>query len=308
MAYYEKYFLKEVAQTSYKTSEEQIKELFCFLDVLLNIVVSFQASGKEIKGSLLKGVPVPKDDVLMALTSYELQDSHMELLREVREDIAKIRVHLLQRSNLSKNNVFLRFTYIVEEFHLSNIEVICLLLALAVEYDKKYELIYGAIDHNQIRQAPTKGIAIAIMESFRSFSMKDWTILADEESNLERFLLKKSKTMLKVKNVYSEELYVKKRVAKYLFGDDAIEKNIAQIGELFSSTNARKITLDIHQEVAQNVCQLLQKYRASSVATVINLVGVKGIGKKTILKYVANQFGISLLFIDICGGLLYNHS
>ena len=144
MSFYEKYFFEEDMEMAYESSFEQIQELFSFLDILLNLVLMIKLADEK-NGNFLKAIPVNEEDVLGALSSYELENETMELSDTVKNDINKVRMHLMQRSEWSENVVFLRFNYIVEQLSLSDIEVICLLLGLATEYDKKYELIYSAI-------------------------------------------------------------------------------------------------------------------------------------------------------------------
>ena len=297
MGFYEKYFLEEKIFQKYEDSQEQLKELFCCLDILLNLILMIKVSEQE-KKKLLKGIPIKNDDVMSALTSYELKCHSVELSEEIKNDIAKVKMHLMYRSTLSKETVFLRFNHVVKQFYLSNIEVICLLLSLALEYDKKYEIIYSAVEDNKNSSVPTKGLAISIMEILHSFSENDWSILANEQSNIYRFILEKNTGVQKQKNLYSQELYLNKRVARYLLGDDSLEESISKAGELFNS-NEDEVVLDIHKDIAESICQLLQEYKVSSVCTMIHLIGTSGIGKTTVLKYVAKTMGISLLFIDI---------
>ncbi len=297
MGFYEKYFLEDNMFQNYSNSQEQLKELFCFLDILLNVVLMIKVSEEE-KKKLLKGIPIKNDDVISALTSYELQNYSIELSEEIKKDIAKAKAHLIYRSTISEKTVFLRFNYVVKQFYLSNIEVICLLLGLALEYDKKYEIIYSAVEDNKNSQVATKGLAISIMELLHSFSEDNWSILANEQSNLYRFILERNIGVQKQENLYSQKLYLNKRVARYLFGDDSLEESIDKVGELFDSKE-EEIALDIHKEIAESICQVVQEYKPSDKCMLLHLVGIKGIGKTTVLKYVAKTMGISLLFVDI---------
>lgn len=297
MSFYKKYFLEEDAQVGYESSWEQVQELFSFLDILLNLVLIVKLS-KEEKGKLLKAVPMKEDDVLCALSSYELENQRIGISDAVRNDINKVKQHLVQRSELS-GNVFLRFNYMVEQLYLSDVEVICLLLGLALEYDKKYEIIYSAMEDDKNKKVATMGLAIAIMEVLHSFSTDDWTMLSYKESNLSRFLLNQPKHTITYKNLYSQEVCLKQRVVRYLFGNDMLEESVEQIGYLFDAKKEEVVPLDIHKERAERICHLLRGYKVSSTSTVINLIGAKGIGKTTIIKNVAKKFGLSILFIDI---------
>lgn len=298
MSFYEKYFFEEDIEIAYESSLEQMQELFSFLDILLNLVLMVKLSDEK-SGNFLKAISINEDDVLAALSSYELENQTMEISDTVKNDIDKVRMHLIQRSKLSENIVFLRFNYIVEQLSLSDVEVICLLLGLATEYDKKYELIYSAIHNDKNTRVATIGLAIAIMEVLHSFSTQNWNILSNPESNFCRFLFWSQEHTTKYINLYSKEIFLKRRVVEYLFGNDTLEEHIGYAGYLFDAKKEEVVPLDIHKEKAEQICHLLKNYKTSLGVTTINLIGEQGIGKTTIIKNVAKRFGLSILFIDI---------
>lgn len=298
MSFYEKYFFEEDREIPYESSLEQLQELFSFLDILLNLVIMVKLSDEK-SGKLLKSIPVEEEDVLGALSSYEVENQTKELSDTVKNDINKVKMHLIQRSELSQDMIFLRFNYIVEQLYLSDVEVICLLLGLASEYDKKYELIYSAIENDKNTRVATMGLAIAIMEILHSFSTENWNILSGSESNFCRFLLNQQENTTKYINLYSKEIFLKKRVVEYLFGNDTLEESIGYASYLFDAKKEDVVPLDIHKEKEEQICHLLKNYKTSLGVTTINLIGEKGIGKTTIVKNVAKRFGFSILFIDI---------
>ncbi len=298
MSFYEKYFFEEDMEIAYESSLEQLQELFSFLDILLNLVLMVKLSDEK-SGKLLKSISVEEEDVLGALSSYALENQTMQLSDTIRNDIDKVKKHLIQRSALSENTVFLRFNYIVEQLYLSDIEAICLLLGLASEYDKKYELIYSTIENDKNKRVATMGLAMAIMEVLHSFSIENWNILSSKESNFCRFLFNQQENTIKYINLYSKEIFLKKRVVEYLFGNDTLEEHIEYAGYLFDAKKEDVVPLDIHREKADQICHLLKSYQTSLGVTMINLIGEKGIGKKTIIKNVAKWCGLSVLFIDI---------
>ena len=187
----------------------------------------------------------------------------------------------------------------VEQLCLSNVEVICLLLGLASEYDKKYELIYSTIENDKNTRVATIGLAMAIMEVLHSFSTQNWNILSSKESNFCRFLLNQQENTTKYINLYSKEIFLKKRVVEYLFGNDTLEEHIGYAGDLFDAKKEEVVSLDIHKEKAEQICHLLKNYKTSLGVTTINLIGEQGIGKTTIIKNIAKRFGLSILFIDV---------
>lgn len=298
MSFYEKYFFEEDVEIVYESSLEQIQELFSFLDILLNLVLMVKLSD-ENKGKLLKAISTNEEDILGVLSSYELENQMIELSDTVKNDINKVKIHLIQRSKLSENSVFLRFNYIVEQLYLSDVEVICLLLGLASEYDKKYEVIYSAIENDKNTRVATMGLAMAIMEVLHSFSVENWNILSSSESNFCRFLFNQQKNTTKYINLYSKEIFLKKRVVEYLFGNDMLDEHIGYAGYLFDAKKEQVVSLDIHIEKAEQICYVLKNYKTSLGVTAINLIGEQGIGKTTIIKNVAKRFGLFILFIDI---------
>ena len=96
MSFYEKYFFEEDREIPYESSLEQLQELFSFLDILLNLVIMVKLSDEK-SGKLLKSIPVEEEDVLGALSSYEVENQTKELSDTVKNDINKVKMHLIQQ-------------------------------------------------------------------------------------------------------------------------------------------------------------------------------------------------------------------
>lgn len=150
----------------YHMEEEAVKEMLLFVDAMCCAVFTIRDLWEERLE--LRGVVITPSECREALfpPGRETPDGEngANVQREQREqifrDLRELYEYLTKRGASSS----VRIWRLCRDFHLNSREILCFFLAAALEYDRKYERLYGYIQDNVSARQPTLGLGISLCE------------------------------------------------------------------------------------------------------------------------------------------------
>lgn len=295
---YHLYFDEAMYDVPYKSTQEHIKELLCVLDMYIYTAIMVKEDNKNGEVHFrMRGITVPISQVVSSLESAMIENKNLELMEETIYPIEQAWMHIGNRSKLSiENNIALRFNILCEKLSLSDFESFCVLLAMACEYDKKYERTFEVIQEN-IGNA-TKGLAISLYELVRELEEEEVASILNDTSCLFDYLFLKENNVEEKGSKLSETIYIRKQVMNYLMGHDVFVEELEEKIFYFDKKDTCPQSIILKDKI-EKVCQMVEHIDILEENAIINIFGERGIGKKLIVKNVAFALDFSVLFISL---------
>lgn len=187
------YLAPQQSMLSYENESEMMEDFLAFLDACLETAFYWK-DGCHSRLDL-RGIVVTPQEVEQALTERrrtENRKEHGDAMELQRREFRKMSRHLKSRMAASKNReIQFRFLELLEKNCLTEAEQFCLLLALAVEYDRKYERLYGYLQDNVGVKMPTVGLGLSLYDMLSGEKIRNpylkkssflWNLLEEPES------------------------------------------------------------------------------------------------------------------------------
>lgn len=314
---YEEYFMPEDIGVPYQKEREMTEDMLCFLDACLE--TAFTWKEEAISGLELKGVVITPREVEQALSARRLETKLLNQERKPffeaqRKEFARMREHIENRARLSAaQGVSLRFREIIEKNKLTPVEQFCFLLAVAVEYDRKYERLYGYLQDDVALKLPTTGLGISLYGLICG-SGKDITYLGVNSAiwNLIEF----PETMRPQESTLSFPMAVRIEILRWLMQHDeeladygVLGKLAAHIPAVFGwedivlQTKQRELLLQLknrimHQKLVMEQWGFKSKF-AYGTGVCALFYGPPGTGKTMGAQVIAADLKMPLYRIDV---------
>lgn len=173
----------------YETEAEAADEILAVIDAYLN--AAFEIKDAWDENLELRGLVITpgecRDALLYRIKGYDVSEAKMMRFRELSVSLNKMMEYVWKRGGLKTDYAkdSPGIWQIVRCFHLTKLEALCFFLALACDYDRKYERLFGYLQDNIAAKRPTLGLAIALHYLGREDD-KDWI---GRESPLCQYLL-----------------------------------------------------------------------------------------------------------------------
>jgi Winged helix domain, variant/ATPase family associated with various cellular activities (AAA) len=285
------------APGGYRTSLEHLTAELDRLEVLLRVHVgrlrergadadaplaAFYISDDEVDALLDRtvgaapwsGVPLPDDEA--AAVGEALVARSREIEARVARSLA--------------DGVWLRLVALAHLFALSNVDVDVVVLCLAPELDRRYELLYAYLQDDATRRELTVALVLDLLG----------TDLAGKVVARSRFgpqapLVTAGLVQLgAAPTLLARTVRLHPRVAAYLLDDDQLDEELRTLVRLESPTTALA-DLVLPADCAANLDRLA--HRAPDDA-VIYLQGPRGVGKRSAARACCAAWGVDLLVVD----------
>ncbi len=230
---YEEYFAPEHVQRPYLKEWEMTEELLCFLDACLETAFCWKENG--FAGLELRGVVVTPQEAEEALNARhrrtrQLYQEAAPLMETQRREFSKMEAHIKSRARLSKARGFSsRFWELIGRSRLMPVEQFCFLMALAVEYDRKYERLYGYLQDNVAAKLPTVGLGVSL---YNFVSGKGRDAIRLRKAGAIWGLLEPPETLRPQESTLSLQMSVRGQVLGWLWGEDGELKDYGVLGQL----------------------------------------------------------------------------
>lgn len=168
MELYNQYFDPEMCRKAYTSEWEAVGDIRAMVDLCLTH--AFYGRNAAAERLDMRGVVITPQEFEMALLDWTLERRHPGRERAehdavVRYQLSLAGTHIESRKAQSRAGCGLpRVFQVTEGLGLEKLEIFCFWLALILDYDRKYERIYGYLQDNVGARLPTLGLGISLYQ------------------------------------------------------------------------------------------------------------------------------------------------
>ncbi len=287
----------------YKNSHEHLRDLFSLLDMSFIVIAGAKSPDVEdipddLRTGALRDLSVSSRNI-GGLLSAGMERRKTEPVSEQARDQLRLAVlHIQERLKRCTQKDFLPVFEIVRaKFELDDFDSFCTLLALSVEYDRKYEGIFTFLHNNTSDMYATKWLAIRMYEALSGLRAPSAGLLSGT-SAFSRFLCTKE-LKKRDRTEISERLVLSRRVAAYLLGKNSIDRSLTGFCRIADEYSDEEY-VPVREDAAVKAESLLvSKAFREKGCFVLNLYGPKGIGRGFTAWRAVSELGMRLLRIDL---------
>ena len=286
----------------YTGDEEVMKDLFSYLDLCFTLVSGargLKADSIPERGAagLALGMSVSSGDIRELLLSGQENGEADRLSDDAMEQIDNAYLHILSRERLGLKKGFVsRFYLVCHKFGLDEFGRFALLLALSVDYDRKYEAVYTYFHNNSSDYCPTKWLAVKLYGYLFGKSADRAALIAD--SPLCRFLCDSGQRR-RDRGESAQRLTLSARVSSFILGRDELDPRLIEYCRIYPGTDTGNY-VEIRNDKDRTVHELfVDKAFSDGESFVLNLYGPAGIGRRYTAARAVRAEGLSLLDIDL---------
>lgn len=286
----------------YTNDDEVLKDLFSYLDLCFTLVTGARGLSaesipvREQTGSAL-GMSVASGDLGELLMSARNNGNGDRLSEDAMDQIENAFFHIERRKKLGFGRDFVsRFDTVCVMFGLSELERFSLLLALSVEYDRKYEAVYTYLHNNTSDYCPTKWLAVKLYGYI--FGEKGDRAALTADSPLCRFLCDREQKR-RERPESAQRLMLSARVSAYIFGRNEIAAGLQEYCRIYPRFDPEGF-VEIREDKFRFVNDLFaDKALKEDPHFVLNIYGPAGVGRRYTAARALSGTGLSMLDIDL---------
>ncbi len=285
---------------AYNHSWEQIQEELKLLDLRIRLQFKQQRADEEQeRRNQLKGLII-SDSEIEALLEQEEQEQKSSESKQLWEEIQELEQFLYSRTRVTvEQGIFLHLEHLVWAFGLDLFARNCLLLCLAVEWDRKYEKIFAYLQDDVTCKYPTIDLALKLL--CRS---KEENIMARGafalDSPLMKYLLHSADEGQTAGSRLSRPLKLERRFLDYFFQTLTLDTAIEDWTEFINPYDPIEpllLNIDIQEEMRAWWQRVLAEENALKPLFVIH--GPSGSGKRLQVRRLCSYYACPLLMIDL---------
>ena len=246
-------------------------------------------SEEEIDGILAGTCPDGGEDVSPDTSSPPLKVL-TDTLQQIEEDIAE------RKAESSHNGVVLRLVELVKIFHLSPFDIDALLICLLPELDLRYEKLYAYLQDDVTKKRPSVELVLQLLCASSEDRLAAREGFSPQAPLIKHCLLWfEDDPSSKATPLLAKSLKIDERVLNYLLGSDQIDSRLLPFS-LVAKPHVKLADIILPDEVKHRLTQLMQ-YRNRGL--VCYFQGPYGVGKQTTAEALCQEFGLTLLVIDV---------
>jgi len=283
--------------TPYRDSWEQIHEELRLLDLRVRLQFYKQRSGYQDGGNQLRGLIISDAEVEALLAKEQEQESGLEHLEAEIYEWEQI-LHARAHSTL-ENDGFLHLEHLALAFNLNAFERNCLLLCLAVEWDRKYEKIFAYLQDDVTCKHPTLDLALKLLCRNMAENMAARTSFT-MDSALVKYLLQFQDEVQSAGPRLSRPLRLQRRFLDYFFQPLTIDSEIEPWAEFYNPYELVEPML-FGREIQEELSIWWERYREDTgpIQPLFVIQGPSGSGKRLQVRHLCATYLYPLIVIDL---------
>ncbi|MBO6303404.1 MAG: ATP-binding protein [Ruminiclostridium sp.] len=300
---YSSYFDFAKVREPYTDNREALSDLFSYLDLCFTLVTGAKGFGgkdfpsRDETGYAL-GLSVSSTDLGELLLSGRREEHIERLSEEAAEQIEAADFHIRSRNRISSKKDFVpRYEVVAAKFRLNEFERFALLLALSVEYDRKYEAVYTYLHNNSSDYYPTKWLAVKLYR-YLFGDDKGYAGLLDGSSPLCRFLCDRAQKR-RDRGESAQRLTLSPRVTSYILGRNDPDRSLSEFCRIYPEFEKADYVPVRTKEHAFINDMFLSKAFKDDQSFAFNIHGPVGVGRKYAANMAVNSVGLTMLDIDL---------
>ncbi|UUZ78914.1 ATP-binding protein [Paenibacillus sp. P26] len=290
----------------YRTAWEHYGQEWARLDLRLAILMKrMEGPDTHTDPSMLpfKGLVLTEEEMHRSLYDDDGREEDSELA-ELRRQLADMDAELARKRRAAlEQDLFLPVLYLSQVFGLNEFEEQTVLMALALEADRKYEKLYAYVQDDATCKYLTPELAIRLYGLSGSEGPGLLKAFMNGSRLQEWFLRSEGGTPESVSgSLLSRPLRLDERMTAFLLGIGYTDPSLRRYSRLYEA--GRDLPdLETGQELQSKLRAYLEGYKASDPVPVFCLWGPPGSGKKLQTRHAAAYWDKPLLVADIEGSL-----
>ena len=302
---YDLYFAKSMYNHPYSSNDEYIKDVSALMDMYVEIALDLRKQNQltiKNKSALhsfsFKGIVITDEEIDNIIESSHINHQNEIVDSNIAKNFEQAWAHINSRAAASQD-VYLPMHAFFNKFNLSIFEKLCVISALSVEINRKYERLFSYIQDDTNVKLPTYGLVLALtllsgpISNPDVYSILNHTLLSSmfinvigdfNRSALTIELSLRRCVVCSFLGVRGEELYMKKLGYSYYPNSSSSE-------ELEELVVARKF----NQELTFTIKKLLSNQVKNRF---IHIYGEEGAGKRLHVKHLAYNLGLPVIFAN----------
>ncbi|WP_179232860.1 AAA family ATPase [Paenibacillus rigui] len=205
-----------------------------------------------------RGMFVSEDEFLRLAGGLEPAEPSRNRLEAIRQELEAVETELEQRLAASKmDNVFLPLPYLASVFGLSRVEQRIVMVAAAVELDRKYERIFGFLQDDLTAKLPNISLVLQLVcrtpEEHRSARMA-----FAPTGKLSRYFFPREESEPAGRSMLSRPVALDRRMAMFLLDSGAFDEGLKPVASMHYPDETLP-TLRVHQEVQDRLQAYLRQ-------------------------------------------------
>lgn len=289
--------MNKITVKPYRDSWEQIHEELGLLDLRIRLQFYRQRTGYQDDGNQLRGLIISDAEVEALLTGDKETASGLEHLEEEvaeKEQILQAR----SQSTLEKGG-FLHLEHLALAFGLDPFGRNCLLLCLAVEWERKYERIFAYLQDDVTCKYPTVDLALKLLTRTMAENMAARTAFT-MDSALVKYLLQFQDEVQSAVPRLSRPLRLQRRFLDYFFQPLTIDPEIEPWAVFFNPYQSLEPIL-FGQEIQEELCIWWERYleETGPDRPLFVIQGPPGSGKSLHIRHLCAHYQYPLIIVDL---------
>ncbi len=277
-----------------------LREELHLLDLKLLLFLTAKQESEEFDGEttdyfvsesevrfLLETADKPKNHDIKSKTIEELTDT----IHQLEEKVSGADPPVEEESALS-------IKMIRDKFHLDRFEVQVLVMALALETDRKYERIFAFFNDDLNKKAPSIELSLGVFDKHQGSQASGYRYFS-EQSPLRLF------DLIRFVNVNEEESFLSRRfkldegIRNLMLGIDSVHpgiRSLLRLNQTFSFCKSSPRNESLGKEIRK---VLENNYDNEAKGLVFWLYGKSGTEKKSIVSKLGREFAVPLLAVHV---------
>ncbi len=300
---YEAFFDLRDALKPYTNDREALKDLFSYLDLcftLVSVAKGFGGDGfpSRDETGFAFGMSVSSGDLGEILTAGRDSGARDRLSDEAKAQEESAYLHIEMRKKRALKRDFMpRFDVVCLKFGLNEFERFALLLALSVEYDRKYEAVYTYLHNNMSDFYPTKWLAIRLYGYIFGYD-GSYAGMINGTSPLCRFLCERSGKR-RDRGESAQRLLLSPRVTSYILGTNDIDRTLSEYCRIYQEPNDKDY-VPIRTDSLRFITRtFVGKAFKKDMRFALNIYGPSGVGRRTAAGIAVKSVSLNMLDVDL---------
>ncbi len=268
----------------YRSNLDYLTDQLKLLDTRINLFLlrNNRKLDTDIK-NFYRGLVLSDKEFGEIMAAKNLSSDYAKEINKLENDLFLLEVFIQRRVVLTQEEgQEIAINKVFNKFKLSNFEQQCILIALAVELDRKYEKIFSYLQNDVEEKNPTVGLVLELLCSKKEEQIEN-RIFFERDSSLMKYFFapvdeKNSPSLL------SQPLRLNGDMVNFLLGRNISAEVIpAQLNPLLSN-----------QDLVEKITAILTKQQD----IILFLTGKHGTGKKLIIKHIAHKRKKNICLVD----------
>jgi hypothetical protein len=283
----------------YAKSWEHYADELQWLDLRIQVLLQMQLETQPLDDTPadpFKGLIVSEQEVHNLLHNGNAEYTASAEVSQLMQEMQELQAQIEERVEQSwQTGVLLPLSYLADAFELSPFEQKCLLIALAVELDRKYEKLYAYLQDDVTCKHPTIDLALKCLCRSAQESLAARVVFAPN-GKLFTYFFKSAGDHERKNSLLSTPLLLDERMIRFLLNNSRIDESIERMIEVWYPSESLPSLM--WEETTQEQLRSFVE-RQDEEKNVFLITGSAGSGKKLHVRHVCQHLKKAVVLVDL---------